>query len=69
MPEEGYLDVLYIVICPQMFPVLPGQYIVYQLEQSVSSRWFTDDYLARLENSLAIFDYSLKNIAFCKIKD
>ncbi|WP_323906301.1 GT99 family glycosyltransferase N-terminal domain-containing protein [Aeromonas veronii] len=35
MPEEGYLDVLHIVICPQMFPVLPGQYIAYQLEQSV----------------------------------
>ena len=36
MPEEGYLDVLHIVICPQMFPVLPGQYIAYQLDsQSV----------------------------------
>ncbi|MFQ1984697.1 GT99 family glycosyltransferase N-terminal domain-containing protein [Aeromonas veronii] len=68
MPEEGYLDVLHIVICPQMFPVLPGKYISYQLEQSVSSRWFTDDYIARLENSLAIFDYSLKNIAFLQDK-
>lgn len=68
MPEDGYLDVLHIVICPQMFPVLPGQYIAYQLEQSVSSRWFTNDYLARLENSLAIFDYSLKNIAFLQDK-
>ncbi|MBL0559944.1 GT99 family glycosyltransferase N-terminal domain-containing protein [Aeromonas hydrophila] len=68
MPEEGYLDVLHIVICPQMFPILPGQYIAYQLEQSVSSRWFTEDYLARLENSLAIFDYSLKNIAFLQDK-
>ena len=68
MPEEGYLDVLHIVICPQMFPVLPGKYIAYQLEQSVSSRWFTDDYIARLENSLAIFDYSLKNIAFLQDK-
>lgn len=68
MPEDGYLDVLHIVICPQMFPVLPGQYIVYQLEQSVSSRWFTEDYFARLENSLAIFDYSLKNISFLQDK-
>ncbi|MDI3428911.1 MULTISPECIES: GT99 family glycosyltransferase N-terminal domain-containing protein [Aeromonas] len=68
MPEEGYRDVLHIVICPQMFPLLPGLYIAYQLEQSVSSRWFTDDYLARLENSLAIFDYSLKNIAFLQDK-
>ncbi|WHF36669.1 GT99 family glycosyltransferase N-terminal domain-containing protein [Aeromonas salmonicida] len=68
IPEDGYLDVLHIVICPQMFNVLPGQYIAYQLEQSVSSRWFTEDYLARLENSLAIFDYSLKNIAFLQDK-
>lgn len=68
IPEDGYLDVLHIVICPQMFNVLPGQYIAYQLEQSVSSRWFTEDYLARLENSLAIFDYSLKNVAFLQDK-
>ena len=67
-PEEGYRDVLHIVICPQMFSILPGQYIAYQLEQSVSSRWFTEDYLARLENSLAIFDYSLRNIAFLQEK-
>lgn len=68
MPEGGYRDLLHIVICPQMFNVLPGQYIAYQLEQSVSSRWFTDDYLASLENALAIFDYSLKNIAFLQDK-
>ncbi|WP_421281019.1 GT99 family glycosyltransferase N-terminal domain-containing protein [Aeromonas taiwanensis] len=68
MPEEGYWDVLHIVICPQMFPILPGQYIAYQLEQSVSSRWFTDDYMSRLENSLAIFDYSLRNISFLQEK-
>ena len=68
MPEAGYRDVLHIVICPQMFSTLPGQYIAYQLEQSVSSRWFTEDYLARLENSLAIFDYSLRNIAFLQEK-
>lgn len=67
-PEDGYLDVLHIVICPQMFDVLPGQYIAYQLEQSVSSRWFTEDYLARLQNALAVFDYSLKNIAFLQEK-
>ncbi|MCR3958680.1 glycosyltransferase family 25 protein [Aeromonas veronii] len=67
-PEDGYLDVLHIVICPQMFDVLPGQYIAYQLEQSVSSRWFTEDYLARLQNAIAVFDYSLKNIAFLQEK-
>ncbi|ALP40864.1 hypothetical protein WL1483_1445 [Aeromonas schubertii] len=68
MPEDGFRDVLHIVICPQMFPVLPGQYIAYQLEQSVSSRWFTDDYFSRLENAVAVFDYSLMNISFLQEK-
>lgn len=63
MPHHGYDDVPHIVICPQMFPVLPGFYVAYQMEQSVSSRWFTEDYFKRLENSFAIFDYSLTNIA------
>lgn len=62
MPEAGYDDVPHFVICPQMFEQLPGFYVVFQMEQSVSSRWFTPDYLARLENSFAIFDYSLANI-------
>lgn len=57
---------MYVVLCPQMFEKLPPgeKRISFQLEQSVSSRWFTDDYLEVLENSLAVFDYSLKNIEF-----
>ena len=58
----------YIVLCPQMFSKLPPgkKRIVFQLEQSVSSRWFTPKYLSILDHSLAVLDYSLKNIAFLK---
>lgn len=67
-PAEGYADVPHFVICPQMFDTLPGFYVAFQMEQSVSSRWFTEDYLRRLENSYAIFDYSTRNISFLKEK-
>lgn len=62
-PEGAYDDVPHFVICPQMFEKLPGLYVSFQMEQSVSTRWFTPDYLRKLENSFAIFDYSLENIA------
>ena len=55
---------LYIVICPQMFRCLPKNYIAFQLEQSISSRWFNDEYIARLKRSIAIFDFSLTNIEY-----
>lgn len=55
---------LYIVVCPQMFKLLPKNYIAFQMEQSVNSRWFTEDYFSRLNNAIAIFDYSLKNIEY-----
>lgn len=58
----------YFVLCPQMFSRLPPgeKRIAYQLEQSVSSRWFDKKYFDVLENSLAVLDYSLDNIAFLK---
>jgi len=57
---------LYIVLCAQMFKRLPPgeKRIIFQLEQSVSSRWFTPDYLAVLENSLAVLEYATVNIEF-----
>lgn len=63
-PSEGFSQEQHIVICPQMFPILPKRYVAFQMEQSVSSRWFTDDYFARLKQAEAIFDYSLTNIKF-----
>lgn len=62
----GFPHDMYVVVCPQMFKNLPPgeKRIVYQMEQSVSSRWFTSDYLNTLENSLAVLEYALVNVAF-----
>ena len=65
-PLEGYGDLIYFVICPQMFSYLPEKYISFQMEQTINSRWFNLNYYNILENSLAIFDYSSKNIEFLK---
>ena len=69
MPLE-FFDDLYIVICPQIYDKLPPgeRLIIYQLEQSVSSRWFNKEYFKILENSLAVLEYSLKNINFLSTK-
>lgn len=65
--SEGFFPHdFYIVICPQAFPSLPPgeKRISFQMEQSTSDRWFTKKYLDILEKSLAVIDYSLKNIEF-----
>lgn len=67
-PSTGFNSTLHFVICPQMFTTLPGTYIAFQMEQSVSSRWFDESYLRTLENSYAIFDYSSANIHFLQEK-
>lgn len=64
MPNSGYSDKWHIVICPQMFDSMPSHYLAFQMEQSVSSRWFSENYFNRLHNAAHIFDYSLTNIAF-----
>lgn len=64
VPFLRFENAVYIVICPQMFSRLPRYVISYQMEQSVSPRWFTPKYLKTLKNSLAIFDYSKHNIDF-----
>lgn len=65
MPEE-FTDELYFVVCAQLFSRLPPRQkrIIYQLEQSVTTRWFTEDYINILYNSLAVFDYSRVNIRY-----
>lgn len=63
-PSAGYTDQWHIVICPQIFESLPQHYIAFQMEQSVSSRWFTEDYFNRLKNARFVFDYSLTNIEY-----
>lgn len=63
-PKKGYSGQLHIVICPQMFAKLPEKYIAFQMEQSVSSRWFTEDYFNRLKNAKFVFDYAMPNLQF-----
>ncbi len=55
---------LYFVICPQMFSQLPRNFVAFQMEQSVSPRWFTRRYLSSLKKAYNIFDYSIVNIEF-----
>ncbi len=56
----------YVVICPQMFTRLPSgeKRIVFQMEQSVSSRWFTEEYFKILNESWVVLEYNLYNIEF-----
>ena len=65
-PPEGFPHQMYIVVCPQMFKQLPPgeRRIVYQMEQSVSSRWFTAEYFHILEHSMAVLEYAMVNIEF-----
>ena len=64
-------NVWYVVMCPRFFKPLPPAHrrIAYQLEQSVSSRWFSELYIQRLKTSLAILEYSSVNIEFLKKKE
>ncbi len=56
----------YIVLCAQMFKRLPpaNKRLIFQLEQSVSSRWFTPEYMNALNDSFGVLEYSLTNIEF-----
>lgn len=65
-----FKDDMYVVLCPQIFKELPPaeKRIVYQMEQSVSSRWFDKKYFDILENSLGVLDYSLMNIDYLSSK-
>lgn len=61
---ENYEDIPYVIICPLFIKKFPKVYVAFQMEQTVSSRWFTEEYLVKLQNSCAIFDYSLQNMKF-----
>ncbi|KAB2707611.1 methyltransferase type 11 [Brucella intermedia] len=65
-PMRNFYHDFYIVLCAQMFERLPpaNKRVIFQLEQSVSSRWFTDKYMKSLAESSAVLDYSLTNIDF-----
>lgn len=56
----------YIVLCAQLFKRLPpaDRRVIFQLEQSVSSRWFTPQYIKSLKDSFGVLEYSMTNIDF-----
>lgn len=64
--EKNYNRDFYIVLCAQMFKRLPpaNKRVIFQLEQSVSSRWFTPEYIKTLTDSVGVLEYSLTNIDF-----
>lgn len=68
--QSDFSSDYYIVICPQMFHSLPPgeKRISFQMEQSISSRWFSEEYIKTLNESLAVLDYSLNNIEFLNSK-
>ena len=65
-PPAVFSHEMYVVLCAQIFDRLPPgeRRIIFQLEQSVSSRWFSASYFRALADSRAIFDYSLCNVRF-----
>lgn len=68
--EPGFYGTgLYIVICPLAFRNLPARYFAFQLEQSVSSRWLTEEYFSQLSSAQFVFDYSLVNIDYFRKKE
>lgn len=69
-PIDGFVLEAYFVVCPQMFTHLPPgeKRIAFQMEQSVSSRWFKPDYLKTLENSLVVLDYAQTNLQYLELQ-
>ena len=69
-PSNEFPHDYYVVLSPQIFKTLPPyeKLISFQMEQSVSSRWFNEKYLSILHNSLAILEYATCNFPFLKEK-
>jgi len=63
-PNGGWGVGAWVVICPQAYEELPLEYVAYQLEQSGSSKHFTEKYLDRLRHAVAVWDYSSQNVDF-----
>jgi len=59
-------DSLHIVLCPQVFEKIPPaeNTIIFQLEQSINSRWFTHEYIDLLKKCSSIMEYKIDNIDF-----
>jgi hypothetical protein len=69
-PPDGFKLGMYVVLCPQIFAKLPPgeRRIAFQMEQAVSERWFTKDYLNILESSSSVLDYARFNLRYLEGK-
>ena len=69
-PPENFSHDFYVAICPQTFERLPPyeKLVSFQMEQSISLRWFNKRYLDILKDSLAILEYATHNFSFLKNK-
>ena len=61
---KSFDDSFHILVCPQAFKKLPESYISFQMEQTVSDRWFGQENMQKLKKSLLVMDYSLNNISY-----
>lgn len=65
----GFPHRYYVVVCPHVFRGnLPPKEkrIVFQMEQSVTPKYFNEEYFDILNGSLRVLDYSLENVDFLK---
>jgi hypothetical protein len=54
---------IYIILFPQTLKNFPdvNKYIIYQLEQYKQSKWITNEYKKKIENSIFTWEYSIEN--------
>ena len=58
-------NLLHIVLAPMCFASnMPPRYIAVQMEQTISDRWFTPEYIEVLNRAVAVMDYSEQNVAY-----
>ena len=69
-PPDRFSHDFYVVICPQVFKRLPPyeKLVSFQMEQSISLRWFSAEYLDILNKSVAVLEYATHNFPFLKDK-
>ena len=69
-PPNEFSHDFYVVICPQVFEKLPPseKRVSFQMEQSVTPRWFDKKYLDILHHSFAVLEYATHNLPFLKDK-
>ncbi len=57
----------FFVLTPMNFKHgLPANHVVIQMEQTISNRWFTPEYISQLKGARAVLDYSLKNLEYLR---